>query len=128
MIIPEKIVPEIVQNVHEFLGRANGVKCFNSAEPYITGTGLKDTFLRLCQACSRCQLNKKRTTKYGKIETTCLEAEPYEVIYTDIIGPFRSSRYKTKIFSMYFSIFTVVDSFSRSVQTTFTTDTSSQFL
>ena len=42
----------------------------------------------VCKRCDNCQRNKKSFTKYGKLPAKEAEANPWEKVAVDLIGPY----------------------------------------
>jgi len=59
---------------------------------------LRETVHKVCSTCSTCQITKKSHTKYGHLPPKEAEAEPWDKLCVDLVGPYTitSSRNKRK--------------------------------
>ena len=55
---------------------------------HYTWTGMRNTILRVCNACAICQTSKKRSKKYGKLPPKAPETIPWHTLCIDLIGPY----------------------------------------
>ena len=51
--------------------------------------GLRKTVQEVCKKCPTCQLTKRKTIKYGHLPEKTAEADPWEVLCVDLIGPYK---------------------------------------
>ena len=58
--------------------------------------GMRDQVLKSCGKCIQCQFTKKKTIKYGKLPPKTAEADPWEVVCVDLIGPYLIPQKGTK--------------------------------
>ena len=42
-----------------------------------------------CQTCKTCQLTKRKSIKYGKLLPKVAEADPWDILCVDMIGPYK---------------------------------------
>ena len=42
-----------------------------------------------CQTCKTCQLTKRKSIKYGKLPPKTAEADPWDILCVDMIGPYK---------------------------------------
>ena len=55
---------------------------------HFTWKNLKGDVYRACKSCKTCQLTKRKSVKYGKLPAKMAEADPWDVICVDLIGPY----------------------------------------
>ena len=51
---------------------------------------------KVCKHCKTCQLTKRKTISYGKLPAKTAEADPWEVLCVDLIGPYQIKNKKSK--------------------------------
>ena len=49
---------------------------------------MHDTVIDICSKCHSCQKNKKSTKKYGHLPAKEAQANPWDVLCVDLIGPY----------------------------------------
>jgi hypothetical protein len=59
---------------------------------HYTWENLRKTLHDLCTKCHTCQLTKKGSKKYERLPEKFAEIDPWDVLYLDLIGPYKIER------------------------------------
>ena len=88
IIIPKVLQNRIVQWYHTYLSHPGINRTEQTIRQHFTWTNLRQTVYDLCATCPTCQRTKRSTVKYGKLPPKEAEAEPWEVVCVDLVGPY----------------------------------------
>ncbi len=55
---------------------------------HVLWTNMRKTVRSHVKTCQSCQINKKQSTKYGKLPTKLVVTAPWEALCVDLIGPY----------------------------------------
>ena len=98
MVMPQTLQKRCVQWYHESLCHPGMTRTEQTIRQHFTWKNLRGDVERACKKCKICQKTKKKTIKYGKLPAKEAEAEPWETLCVDLIGPyhFKSNKVKNK--------------------------------
>ncbi|MGL5708363.1 MAG: reverse transcriptase domain-containing protein, partial [Aeromonas sp.] len=112
IFVPNEAKFEFIRYIHNKLGHPGSVKLINTISNEIFSENLSNTIKKVSKNCLSCQKNKIINVKYGKTSGYIVPENPFEIISSDIVGPFNYKEYKTE-FTQNFYLITVTDHFSR---------------
>lgn len=90
--IPKTLQKRIVQWYHEQLCHPGENRTELTIRQHFTWTNMKETIDEVCGKCRVCQLCKKDTKKYGLLPEKEAEANPWQKLCVDLIGPYTLTR------------------------------------
>jgi len=86
--IPEPLQKRITRWYHEQLCHPGENRTEQTIRNHFTWKNLRETVHQVCGKCHTCQITKKTYIKYGKLPEKEAEAEPWEKLCVDLIGPY----------------------------------------
>lgn len=96
IIIPKSLQKKVVTWYHTLLCHPGETRTEQTLRQHFTWKNLRETVHKHCKACRTCQLNKRKTKKYGHLPAKVAEANPWETLCVDLIGPYTIQRPKKK--------------------------------
>ncbi|KAG0435999.1 Retrovirus-related Pol polyprotein from transposon [Dictyocoela muelleri] len=99
-------------------------KSFQYIKPKYTYNKIKNVI----KSCIVCQKNTHSKIHYGKIDGILISNKPFDILSTDIIGPFKNYEYQRNPRNEHFSILTITDIFSRITELYILSDITSKSL
>jgi Integrase zinc binding domain len=92
ILIPSSLQLRTVQWYHTQLCHP-GEKCTEETiRQHFTWKNLREHVKEVCQKCHTCQIAKRSTKKYGLLPEKEAEAEPWDKLCLDLIGPYTLKR------------------------------------
>ena len=73
---------------HTWLGHPGINRTEESIGQHLCWSGMRDQITTYVQRCPSCQRNKRRYKKYGHLPEKDAEAEPWDRLCVDLIGPY----------------------------------------
>ena len=96
IVIPEQLQRRVVEWYHTFLCHPGETRTEQTIRQHFTFKGLKPMVHDVCSKCSICQKSKKHTKKYGLLPEKEAEANPWEVLCVDLIGPYTVTKNRSE--------------------------------
>ena len=96
IVMPKTLQKRCVNWYHESLCHPGMTRTEQTIRQHFTWKNLRGDVERVCKTCSVCQKSKRKTIKYGKIPVKSAEAEPWETLCVDLIGPYNIKHKKSK--------------------------------
>ena len=87
--VPGALQEPLVQWYHEQLCHPGQTRTELTVRQHFIWDGLSTTVKKICSACHTCQLTKRRKVKYGHLPAKEAEAEPWDTLCIDLIGPYK---------------------------------------
>ena len=91
IVIPSTLQKELVQWYHTMLCHPGETRTEATIAQHFTWKGLRNNVHDICSKCHTCQITKRTKKKYGHLPEKEAEAEPWEVLCVDLIGPYKIS-------------------------------------
>ena len=63
---------------------------------HFTWKKLRRDVEKVCKHCKVCQMTKRKSMAYGKLPPKEAEADPWEILCVDLIGPYKIKNKKQK--------------------------------
>ena len=92
IVVPKPLQQKIVTWYHTLLCHPGETRTEQTLRQHFTWKNLKDQVHQHVSTCRTCQLNKRKTKKYGHLPAKKAEAKPWEVLCVDLIGPYTIQR------------------------------------
>jgi len=89
IVIPTPLQEHITQWYHTYLCHPGETRTEKTISQHFTWTNLRNTVKNICQHCPTCQKTKKSIKKYGLLPEKLAEANPWEKLCVDLIGPYK---------------------------------------
>ena len=96
IVIPKSLQHRTVEWYHQQLCHPGINRTEESIRQHFTWTNLHDDVEKVCKKCDTCQRTKRSYTKYGKLPPKEAEAEPWDRLCVDLIGPYTITRKRKK--------------------------------
>jgi hypothetical protein len=94
IVIPKSLQEVSVQWYHLYLVHAGETRTEQTIRLHYWWNNLRETVHKVCKECSICQTTKKSKVKYGHLPVKAAEADPWEILCVDLIGPYKIERKK----------------------------------
>jgi Integrase zinc binding domain len=107
IVVPSTLQLRTVQWYHTQLGHPGNKHTEETIRQHFTWKNLRQHIKEVCQKCHTCQVTKQMTKKYGLLPEKEAEAEPWDKLCVDLIGPYTLKR-KSKV-SLKFWCVTMID-------------------
>ena len=88
MVIPKSLQAQVVQWYHHYLQHPGHSRLEETLRAAMYWKSMRTTIRSYVKRCRSCQINKRRTLKYGKLPTKTVVMTPWEVLCVDLIGPY----------------------------------------
>ena len=88
MVIPKSLQAQVVQWYHHYLQHPGHSRLEETLRAAMYWKSMRTTIRSYVKRCRSCQLNKRRTLKYGKLPAKTVVMTPWEVLCVDLIGPY----------------------------------------
>ena len=96
IVIPHTIQRRCVEWYHVNLCHPGENRTEQTIRQHFYWKNMRKDVEDICQKCPTCQLTKKKTIKYGHLPAKEAEAEPWEILCVDLIGPYEIKLKKKK--------------------------------
>lgn len=83
-------------NIYVILVKPGETRTEQTIQQHLAWKGLRNTVHNVCNKCDICQRTKMSTKKYGKLPPKETEAQPWEKLFVDLIGPYSIKDNKNK--------------------------------
>ena len=88
MVIPKPLQDKAIQWYHHWLQHPGHTRLEETLRHTMIWPNMRGMVRRHIKCCRSCQLNKRRTKKYGKLPTKNVITRPWEALCVDLIGPY----------------------------------------
>ena len=95
ILIPKTLQKRIVEWYHTTLLHPGETRTELTIRQHFTWKGLRNTVQEVCKQCPTCQRTKKTSKKYGLLPVKQAEANPWEKLCVDMIGPYHIKNKQT---------------------------------
>jgi Integrase zinc binding domain len=92
IIIPSTLQLRTVQWYHTQLCHPGEKRTEETIRQHFPWKNLREHVKEVCQKCHTCQVAKQSTKKYGLLPEQEAEAEPWDMLCVDLIGPYTLKR------------------------------------
>ena len=92
IVVPNGLQKHIVRWYHKVLCHPGRNRTEETIRQHFTFENLRKEVHRQCATCLTCQMTKRDTKKYGLIPEKEAEANPWEILCVDLIGPYTLKR------------------------------------
>ena len=89
LYVPNSLRKQTIQWYHHYLCHPGGDRLAKTLQQVCTWRGINSQCRTYCTQCHACQKFKKRSTKYGKLESKVAETVvPWHTVCVDLIGTY----------------------------------------
>ena len=88
LVIPQELQQRAVQWYHHYLQHPGTTRLEETLRGAMYWKGLRHSVRTFVKNCHKCQVNKRRQRKYGKLPTKLVISNPWEALCVDLIGPY----------------------------------------
>ena len=89
IVVPASLQKKIVAWYHVQLCHPGETRTEHTIKINFTWNKLRETVHNICSICPTCQITKKESKKYGHLPEKQAEAEPWQKLCVDLIGPYK---------------------------------------
>ena len=89
IVIPQKLRQKVLDWYHKFLMHPGRDRTEKTISQHFYWKGMHKDIENHCKKCKKCQLSKKKHTKYGHLPPKEAEAIPWDKLCVDCIGPYK---------------------------------------
>ncbi len=86
LIIPKPLQGRAVMWYHHYLQHPEHTRLEETMKAAIYWKGMRNTIRSKTKSCKTCQVNKKRTQKYGHLSPKIVISTPWEALCVDLVG------------------------------------------
>ena len=88
LVIPKPLQRRATMWYHHYLQHPGHTRLEETMNAAIYWKGMRTTVRSVTKSCKACQVNKRRTRKYGHLPSKIVISTPWEALCVDLIGPF----------------------------------------
>eukprot|EP00804_Cyclotella_cryptica_P026207 CCRYP_009788-RA/>CCRYP_009788-RA protein AED:0.40 eAED:0.54 QI:0/0/0/1/0/0/2/0/279 len=88
LVIRQELQQRAVQWYHHYLQHPGTTRLEETLLAAMYWKSLQRSVCTFVKNCHKCQVNKRRQRKYGKLSTKLVVSNPWEVLCVDLIGPY----------------------------------------
>ncbi len=88
LVIPKPLQVHAVKWYHHYLQHPGLTRLEEMMNTVMYWKGMHTTIRSLTKSCRSCQINKRRSQKYGHLPPKTVETNPWECLCVDLIGPY----------------------------------------
>jgi transposase InsO family protein len=103
----------LIKKIHCYYGHPGRTALYRTIKGVIKIKNLKNKIDESVSTCELCQLNKRSSTKFGEVRGFAHSEEPFDLIASDIVGPFNTDEFVVRKDISKFWILTIIDVHSR---------------
>ena len=74
---------------HHYLQHPGHTRLEETMKSAIYWKGMRNTVRSITKSCKSCQVNKKRTRKYGHLPSKIVISTPWEALCVNLVGPYK---------------------------------------
>ncbi len=102
IVIPTQLQTRVVNWYHQQLMHPGETRTEASLRQHYHWANMRQTVHDVCSKCPTCQKHKKHTKKYGHLPEKEAEAQPWDKLCVDLIGPYTfQKKYRKKDLSLW---------------------------
>jgi hypothetical protein len=90
IVVPQPLQRRLVHWYHEMLCHPGETQTELTIRQHFDWKGLRKTVHDICHKCESCQKSKVSNQKYGKLPPKEAEANPWDTLCVNLIGPYKS--------------------------------------
>ena len=87
-VIPKSLQHRAVSWYHHYLQHPGNTRLEETLRAAMYWTNMRNTVRKYVKNCKSCQINKRRSQKYGHLPTKLVIMKPWEALCVDLIGPY----------------------------------------
>ena len=91
-VIPTNLQRRIVEWYQEYLCHPGETRTEQTVRQHYTWKSIRRSVHDICTTCHTCRLTQKGNKKYGRLPKKSAEADPWDVLCIDLIGPYKLDR------------------------------------
>eukprot|EP00804_Cyclotella_cryptica_P029199 CCRYP_005341-RE/>CCRYP_005341-RE protein AED:0.39 eAED:0.39 QI:0/0/0/1/0/0/3/0/609 len=88
LVVPQELQQRAVRWYHHYLQHPGTTRLTEALRAVMYWKGLRHSVGTFVKNCHKCQVNKRRQRKYGKLPTKLVVSNPWEVLCVDLIGSY----------------------------------------
>jgi hypothetical protein len=88
LVIPKPLQSCAVMWYHHYLQHPGHTRLEETMKVAIYWKGMRNAIQSKMKSCKTCQVNKKRTQKYGHLPPKIVISTPWEALCVDLVGPY----------------------------------------
>ena len=88
LVIPRSLQHRAVSWYHHYLQHPGNTRLEETLRAAMYWKHMRSTVRSYVKNCKSCQVNKRRSQKYGKLPTKIVTITPWEAVCVDLIGPY----------------------------------------
>jgi hypothetical protein len=88
LIIPKPLQRRAVMWYHHYLQHPRHTRLEETMKAAMYWKGMRNTIRSITKSCKTCQVNKKRTQKYGHLPSKIVISTPWEALCVNLVGPY----------------------------------------
>jgi hypothetical protein len=88
LVIPKLLKVCAVKWYHHYLQHPGHTRLKETMNAAMYWKGMRTTIQSLTKSCRSCQINKRRSRKYGHLSAKTVITDPWECLCVDLIGPY----------------------------------------
>ena len=88
LVIPKSLQHRAVQWYHHYLQHPGHTRLEETLRAAMYWKGMRSTIRSYVKKCHSCQVNKRKSQKYGKLPPKLVVTNPWECLCVDLIGPY----------------------------------------
>jgi hypothetical protein len=88
LVIPKPLQRRATIWYHHYLQHLEHTRLEETMKAAIYWKGMRTTIRSTTKSCKTCQINKKRSLKYGHLPSKIVISNPWEALCVDLIGPY----------------------------------------
>jgi hypothetical protein len=88
LIIPKPLQRRATMWYHHYLQHPGHTRLEETMKAAIYWKGMRTTIRSITKSCKTCQINKKRSLKYGHLPSKIVISTPWEALCVNLIGPY----------------------------------------
>jgi hypothetical protein len=88
LVIPKLLQVHAVKWYHHYLQHPGHIHLKKTMNAAMYWKGMRTTIRSLTKSCKSCQINTRRSRRYGHLPPKTLIANPWEFLCVDLIGPY----------------------------------------
>jgi hypothetical protein len=92
IVIPDTLQRRVVEWYHTILCHPGETRTEQTIRQHFWWKTLREDVHEVCSKCHTCQVTKRSTRKYGHLPEKTAEADPWDVLCVDLIGPYTIKR------------------------------------
>ena len=88
LVIPTPLQRRATMWYHHYLQHPGHTRLEETMNAAIYWKGMRTTIRSITKSCKSCQVNKRRTLKYGHLPSKIVISTPWEALCVNLVGPY----------------------------------------